>query len=391
MVDCEAKASICDVCQQRYDCFDRLQRIALSVSSMRFGSPAACLATRVSAKAVFYMYLHVSVRLHAFCCYPVRTQIGFQESIMASDMHGKTVLITGGARGMGREAAVSLGGMGAHVIIVDWEGEAGTRTRDLINGTGVGTAEFRYCDLSSMADVRALAENVLVTHARLDVLINNAGITDPVRRTSVDGFEMHLATCHLGHFLLTHLLLDLLKRSAPSRIIVISSEAHKAGPGLDFADLNNEKIWKDHAKPSNNAAFTAYHRAKLCNLYFVFRLAQRLGGTGVTVNAISPGYFVNTTIYRNLTGIFMLGAKLVFGVGTLFGLNTPARSARTYVWLATDPALVDTSGGYFEHMQVKETSDLAKSTESAEKLWAWTAAATGVGSQDPDPGWIGRV
>jgi NAD(P)-dependent dehydrogenase (short-subunit alcohol dehydrogenase family) len=298
---------------------------------------------------------------------------------MVHAMAGKTVLITGSARGMGREAALVLGTMGAHVIIVDWEGEAGTRTRDLINAAGPGTAEFRYCDMSSMTDVRALAEYVLATNNRLDVLINNAGITDPVRRVSVDGFEMHLATCHLGHFLLTHLLLDLLKRSAPARIIMISSEAHKAGPGLDFADLNNEKIWKDHAKPSNNASFTAYHRAKLCNLYFMYELANRLEGTGVTVNAISPGFFVNTTIYRNLTGIFMLAAKLVFGFGTLFGLNTPQRSARTYVWLATDPALAKTTATYFEHQQIKDTSELAKAPEPRLQLWKWTAVLTGVG------------
>lgn len=298
---------------------------------------------------------------------------------MANAMAGKIVLITGSARGMGREAALMLGAMGAHVIIVDWEGEAGTRTRDQINATGPGTAEFRYCDLSSMAEVRELAAVLLRTHERLDVLINNAGITDPVRRLSVDGFEMHLATCHLGHFLLTHLLLDLLKRSSPARIIVISSEAHKAGPGLDFADLNNDKIWKDHAKPSNNAAFTAYHRAKLCNLYFMYELANRLEGSGVTVNAISPGYFVNTTIYRNLTGIFMLGAKMVFGFGTLFGLNTPQRSARTYVWVATDPALANTTATYFEHQQVKETSPCAKEPEPCLQLWKWTAAVTGVG------------
>ena len=298
---------------------------------------------------------------------------------MTHPMAGKIVLITGSARGMGREAALMLGALGAHVIIVDWEGEAGTRTRDQINATGPGTAEFRYCDLSSMAEVRALAAALLLTHKRLDVLINNAGITDPVRRVSIDGFEMHLATCHIGHFLLTHLLLDLLKRSSPARIIVISSEAHKAGPGLDFADLNNDKIWKDHAEPSNNASFTAYHRAKLCNLYFMYELANRLEGTGVTVNAISPGYFVNTTIYRNLTGIFKLAAQLVFGIGSLFGLNTPQRSARTYVWLATEPALSKTTATYFEHQQVKETSDLAKAPEPRAQLWQWTAALTGVG------------
>ena len=298
---------------------------------------------------------------------------------MSQSMSGKVVLITGGGRGMGRETALLLGKMGAHLIIVDWEGEAGTRTRDQINAAGPGTAEYQYCDMSSFSDVRQLASRVVESCDRLDVLINNAGITDPVRRKSVDGFEMHVATCHLGHFLLTNLLLDLLKRSAPARIIMISSEAHKAGPGLDFADLNNEKNWPDHHKPSNNAAFTAYHRAKLSNLYFMYELAERLSGTGVTINAISPGFFVNTTIYRNMTGIFLLGAKVVFGVGTLFGLNTPQRSAKTYVKLATDPGLETTSASYFEHEKEKETSDLAKDEDARRKLWEWSAEQTGVG------------
>ncbi|MGI9290455.1 MAG: SDR family NAD(P)-dependent oxidoreductase [Gammaproteobacteria bacterium] len=296
---------------------------------------------------------------------------------MQQNLTGKVVLITGSGRGMGREAALKLGRRGAHIIIVDWEGEAGTRTRDEINA-GPGTAEFRYCDMSSQVDVRNLAQDVLYDHDRLDVLINNAGITDPVRRISPEAFEMHLATCHLGHFLLTHLLLDLLKQSAPARIIMISSEAHKAGPGLDFDDMNNEKIWKDHQQPSNNASFTAYHRAKLCNLYFMYELADRLSGSGVTINAISPGFFVNTTIYRNLTGVFMLGAKLVFGVGTLFGLNTPERSARTYEWLATDPSLQTMTAGYFEHLKSKETSELARDQEVRKKLWEWTARETGL-------------
>ncbi len=304
---------------------------------------------------------------------------------MAHDMTGKVVLITGGGRGMGRETALVLGRQGAHVIIVDWEGEPGTRARDRINAAGPGGAEFRYCDLSSMADVRRLASEVLADHARLDVLINNAGITDPVRRVSVDGFEMHVATCHLGPFLLTHLLLDLLKSSAPSRIIMISSEAHKAGPGLDFDDLNNEKLWKDHAKLSNGAAFAAYHRAKLCNLYFMYELAARLHDTGVTCNAISPGFFVNTSIYRNLRGIFRLGATVVFGISSLLRLNTLERSAKTYIWLATDPSLATITANYFEHLKSKQTSALAKDPEPRERLWAWTAEQTGVGSDSGNP------
>jgi len=299
--------------------------------------------------------------------------------MMTAEMQGKVVLITGGARGMGRETALELGRRGAELIIVDWEGEAGTRTRDAINAAGPGHAVFRYCDLSSLDEVRALADWVEANYTRLDVLIANAGITDPVRRVSVDGFEMHLATCHLGHFLLTNRLLSLLKASAPSRVIIISSDAHKAGDGLDFDDLNNEKLWPDPAKPSNSAAFKAYHRAKLCNLYFMYELAERLAGTGVTVNAISPGYFVNTSIYRNMRGLFKVGAKLVFGIGSLFGLNTPERSARTYVMLATDPALENVTGGYFEHGKPKETSELAKAVEPRERLWAWSVEQTGVG------------
>ncbi len=294
-------------------------------------------------------------------------------------MRGKTVLITGGARGMGRETARMLGAMGAHIVIVDWEGEAGTRLRDEINA-GPGSAEFCFCELTCMGAVRELAANLIKAHERLDVLFCNAGITDPVRRVTPEGYEHHVATCHLAHFLLTHLLLDLLKQSTPSRIIMISSEAHKAGDGLDFDDLNNELIWKDHSKPSNSASFTAYHRAKLSNLYFMYEMAERLTGSGVTINAISPGFFVNTSIYRNLTGVFMLGAKIVFGAGTLFGWNTPQRSAKTYVKLATDPDLQTTTATYFEHEKVKATSDLAKALEPRKQLWEWSVRQTGVGS-----------
>ncbi len=297
---------------------------------------------------------------------------------MNRNMQGKTVLITGGARGMGRETARMLGAMGAHIIIVDWEGEAGTRLRDEINA-GPGSAEFRYCELTRMAAVRDLAAAVLADHDRLDVLFCNAGITDPVRRVTPEGYEHHMATCHLAHFLLTHLLLERLRQSSPARIILISSEAHKAGDGLDFDDLNNELIWKNHNIPSNAASFTAYHRAKLSNLYFMYELAERLQGSGVTINAISPGFFVNTSIYRNLTGVFKLGAKIVFGTGTLFGWNTPQRSARTYVKLATDPALENTTAEYFEHEAVKATSDLAKAIEPRKQLWEWSVAQTGVG------------
>lgn len=284
-------------------------------------------------------------------------------------MQGKTVLITGAARGMGSVTALALAKLGADLILVDWEGEEGTRTRDAINfETGRDAARFIYCDLSSMREVRQLAEQVKQDYQALHVLVNNAGITDPVRRLSPDGYEMHMATCHLAHFLLSHLLLDLLQASSPARIICISSDAHKAGPGLDFEDINNEKIWRGKAV-SNNAAFQAYHRAKLCNIYFTRELAKQLEGSGVTVNAVSPGYFINTTIHRQMTGIFALVAKLVFGIGSLLGLNTPAKGARTHIWLASSPDAQELNGGYFENCKPKAISKLAQDPEIAAEIW----------------------
>jgi len=304
---------------------------------------------------------------------------------MSSDLHGKACLITGGARGMGRVTALALARRGAQIIIVDWEGEAGTRTRDEINElAGRRVADFLYCDLSSLAEVRRLAAEVKARYPALHVLINNAGITDPVRRVSEDGWEMHVATCHLGHFLLTHLLLDLIERSAPARIVVISSDAHKAGPGMDLDDLNNEKLWKGR-RVSNNAAFQAYHRAKLCNLYFTFELAERLKDTGVTVNAVSPGYFVNTSIYRNMRGLFKLGAQVVFGIGSLLGLNTPEKGARTHIYVASSPEIEGMTGKYFAYCREARTSELARDPEMRQRIWAWSELATGLAGEASPP------
>lgn len=208
-------------------------------------------------------------------------------------------------------------------------------------------------------------------------MINNADITNPVRRESVDGLEMHVATCHLAHFILSNKLLGLLKASGAGRIVCISSDAHKAGPGLDFDDMNNVALWK--GKPiSNNAAFQAYHRAKLCNLYMMRELDERLQGQGVCVNAVSPGFFINTTIHRQMTGIFKWGAKLVFGFGALFKLNTPAKGARTHIWLASSPEAEGVSGKYFEHCKEKKTSDLSQDLDIRQRLWSWSEEVSGV-------------
>lgn len=295
-------------------------------------------------------------------------------------MQGRIALITGGARGMGRETALALAGLGAEkVILVDWQGEEGTRTRDAINvQAGREAAEFIYCDLSSIGAVKAMAEDVNAKYERLDVLVNNAGITDPVRRLSPDGFEMHLATCHLAHFMLSNLLLKLLEASGSGRIVCITSAAYAAGPGLDFDDINNEAVWG--GKPvSNNAAFRAYQRAKLCNIYLMRELHERLAERPVCANAASPGYFINTSIHRQLTGIFALTANAVMGVGTLLGLNTPKKGARTQIYLASSPEVEGVSGKYFENCGEKSLRPVAENVEARRRLWSWSEEVTGVG------------
>jgi len=297
---------------------------------------------------------------------------------MAWDMKDKIVLITGGARGMGAVTGLELARMGAaRVILVDWEGEEGTRTRDAINDdVGRQVAEFYYCDLSSQKQVHGLADYVITTCDALHVLVNNAGVTDSIRRLSEDGYDMHVATNHFAHFILTHRLLDLMKSSAPSRIVIVSSDAHKAGDGVDFDDLNNEALWG--GKPSaNSGAFQAYHRSKLCNLYFMLGLTERLEGTGVAVNALSPGYFVNTTIYRNTHGVLGFCARAVFGLLGLCGINTPEKGARSHIYLSSADDVAGRSGLYVEHCKEKTMSDTALDKGLRTKVWAWSEEATG--------------
>ncbi|MFL2771770.1 MAG: SDR family oxidoreductase [Rhodospirillaceae bacterium] len=292
---------------------------------------------------------------------------------MSDDMDGKVCLITGAASGLGRIAARELAKLGSQVILVDIEIEEGRQARDeIVSLTGNNDVEFQGCDISSFAQVRRLADDVMAKYPRLDVLINNAGLTQPLYTLSDDGFETHMATCHLGHFLLTQLLLDRLKSSALARIIQISSDAHKAGPGLDWNDMNCEKVWKGR-KASKRGAFVAYQRAKLAMVLYTYELAKRTEGTGVTVNVVSPGYFVRTNVYRHMPRFFKMWIWLIRPL-----LADPEKSAQTYVYLATSPEVEGVSGKYWEYCALKESSDHSHDDAEMQRLWAWSENATGL-------------
>lgn len=286
-------------------------------------------------------------------------------------MQGRRVLITGGARGMGRVTAEALAAQGAEVLLVDWQGEEGARTRDLINRRGAGKAEFLYCDLSSMAQVRALAQGLLQEGRALDVLLCNAGITYPELRLSPDGHEFHFAVCYLSHALLCQMLQPLLEQAAAGRIVLVSSEAHKSCKVLDFGDLDGRRHWRGRAL-SHAAGFRAYGQAKLCKILLMRELHERLRAQGsrVSVNAVSPGFFVNTGIHREMRGVFRWGSALVFGLGGLLGLSSPRKGARCQLWACSAPELEGVSGRYFEACREKAMSPLAADATLRAELWA---------------------
>jgi NAD(P)-dependent dehydrogenase (short-subunit alcohol dehydrogenase family) len=285
-------------------------------------------------------------------------------------MTGRTCIITGAASGMGRIAARELASMGATVIMNDRDIEEGHAARaEIIRLSGNDRVEFIGCDMGEFDQVRTFAAYTLDKYPAIHVLINNAGLTNPEYHLNSAGHEQHLAIMHLGHYLLTQLLLERLKACAPARIIQISSDAHKAGPGIDFDDMTCAKLWKGK-RYANFAAFQAYHRAKLAMLYATYELAERLAGTGITINAVSPGYFIGTNVFRHMRGVMKLGIRLVRPF-----LSDPERAARTHVFLASSPEVESVSGKYWEHCREKPSSPLSHDRATRARLIGFTEHA----------------
>lgn len=269
-------------------------------------------------------------------------------------MQGKTVLVTGATNGIGKEAARGLAKLGAQVVIVGRNPEKTEATvQELIQTTGNRNIEAIVADLSSLDGIRSAAEAFKAKHTRLDVLLNNAGAVFTQRYTSADDFEMTFALNHLSYFYLTHLLLDLLKASTPSRIICVSSDAHRAGHGEVTA-------WPN---PSRYNGIATYSNSKLANVLFTVELARRLKGTGVTANAMHPG-FVQTGFGRNNQGLI----SSIIAFIQRWAL-TPEQGADTAIYLASSPEVASETGKYWQKRRAVAPHTSAQDAEYARQLW----------------------
>jgi len=278
-------------------------------------------------------------------------------------MKGKTCLITGATSGIGRVVAQELARLGATVAVVGRNPKKAAATVQYIRRqTGNSSVDFLLADLSSQREVRQLAEEYKDRYHRLDVLVNNAGAIMLARRQSVDGIEMTFAVNHLGHFLLTNLLLDVLKSSRPSRVINVSSDSHE-GAELDFQDLQCQQKY---------GGLRAYGRSKLANMLFTYELARRLEGTGVTANTLHPGVVATNLLANNgLAGRVLNLFVRVIG-------RSADKGARTITYLATSTDVADVTGGYFVNETPVPSSQGSYDEDAALRLWRASEELTGL-------------
>lgn len=276
----------------------------------------------------------------------------------------RTILITGATNGIGKAAAQAIAAQGNRVAIV---GRNAAKTEaaaaELRQTSGNPAVDFLLADLSSMAEVRRLAAEFTARYERVDVLINNAGAFYMRREVNDDGLEKTFALNHLSYFLLTNLLLDTLKASAPARVVNVASGA-ESGARVDWDDLQLAKKYR---------SFNAYALSKRFNLYFTYELARRLAGTGVTVNAMHPGS-VATGIWANPFGRFSGLAKPL----TRLMMRSPEQGADTVVYLATSAEVNGVTGKYFYDRQPRYSSRASQDAEAAQRAWQVSAALCGL-------------
>lgn len=264
-------------------------------------------------------------------------------------LQGKVALVTGANAGMGKVIASGLAKMGAGVVMVSRDRDRGEAARaEVQTQSGNDAVELLLADLSSQQSIRQLVQEFAARHRQLHVLVNNVGVTLHKRSVTADGLEATFATNHLAPFLLTNLLLPLLNASSPARIVNVSSAAHAQGK-INFDDLQSEQRYRE---------IQVYNQSKLANVLFTYELARRLEGTGVTANALEPG-FVRTNMV------------VPFPFSLFSSMRVSAEEgAKTAIYLASSPDVEGVSGKFFSHKQVAtNSSKLSYDENIARRLW----------------------
>jgi retinol dehydrogenase-12 len=282
-----------------------------------------------------------------------------------TNMHGKSVMITGATAGIGQAAAFALAEMGADLTIVCRNESKGQATlAEIRRRAPESTASMLIGDLGVQADIHRVADEFIATSKPLHVLFNNAGVVQLRRSTTVDGLETTFAVNHLGPFLLTTLLLDHLRASGPARVVCTASGAYRfPGGSLDFDDLQAE---------SDYTAFGAYGRSKLCNILFTAELGrrEREAGSQVSATCFHPG-FVGSDFAKN-NGVI---ARALMTLGSLFARSSK-KGAETGVYLCTSPNVADQTGGYYFNRKLVRPSAFARDAAVARRLWQASEALT---------------
>ncbi|KAK6635632.1 hypothetical protein RUM44_000886 [Polyplax serrata] len=288
----------------------------------------------------------------------------YQETVTCE---GKVAIVTGGNSGIGKETAKDLAKRGAKVYLLCRDMERCRKARkEIVLATRNRQVFARECDLGSLSSVRKFTEQFLKEQTRLDILVNNAGVWRVPYGKTKDGFEVHLGVNHMGHFFLTNLLLDLLKKSSPSRIINVSAASHAKGK-INTEDLNSDNKYSE---------MEAYNQSKLANMLFSKELSERLKGTGVTANSVNPGY-TSTGLYKLQSNSWSASfiQMLLQPIFWIF-LRSPIGGAQSVIYAAIAPELENVTGKYFVDCHEEEVAPQAKDDYTAKWLWAvsekWT-------------------
>ena len=278
-------------------------------------------------------------------------------------MQGKICTVTGATSGIGAVTAHHLAAQGARVVVISRNEQRCQNTVAEIRGqTGNPHVEYLVADLSSQDQIRKLAAEFHERYPCLDVLVNNAGAFFLARKESVDGIEMTFALDHLSYFLLTILLLDVLKASASARVVNVASAAHR-GARIDFNDLQAEHGY---------GPMRAYGQAKLANILFTYELAHRLADSGVTANALHPG-FVASNFAKNNGWVVRVAMRIVH----LFAIS-PEQGAQTSLYLASSPEVEGITGKYFVDCKPVPSSPASYDQDAAKRLWRESERLTGL-------------